>query len=628
MKHLFLLFCLLAAALGSSAQELSSPDGKVKVRFSLSPEARPGVPEGTPYYEVLVDGTSFLLPSRMGFELLGTAELKHYFKVDDTLYSENRSSWKPCYGEKEEYPDNYNQLCVVLKETLYPQRKLHIVFRAYNEGIAFRYEIPEQQGFGKVVISQELTEFTFPKNTSVWESYGHEGKYNKVYPYEVRPDCELPLTCATPSGVYGVIAEAGNSHYPRAYVKAPRRREHTLQISLRGEAKSPQGITTAWRSITLSETPGGLMERNYLLLNLNEPCKIADTSWIKPGTVMRETTLSTPECMKMVDYCDRMGISYIILDWGWYGEANSHKSDPSFVNVTNPSTGKPIPSHPGLDLPAVIQYAASKQIGLFLYVNRQGLERYADKIFPLYQSWGIKGIKPGFVSVGNQEWQEWNEMIVAKAAQYKLMVDIHDAYRPTGLSRTYPNLITQEGIHGNEQCPNADHNAMLPFTRFTIGAGDYTPGYTRVDLQTSYAHRLALPVIYYSPGQFLLWGEKLNPNHERPELEFWKNIPTTWQDTRFLSGEIGGYAVVARRAGKNWYVGGITNTNARLIVIDFSFLDKKKKYEATIYTDAKDGSDRVDITRKKVSSKDNLTFELQKSGGVSLKIVEKRMIGD
>lgn len=153
------------------------------------------------------------------------------------------------------------------------------------------------------------------------------------------------------------------------------------------------------------------------------------------------------------------------------------------------------------------------------------MERYADKIFPLYQKWGIKGIKPGFVNVGNQEWQEWIESIVAKAAKYNLLVDIHDAYRPNGFSRTYPNLLTQEGIHGNEQVPNADHNTMLPFTRFTIGAGDYTPGYTRKDLQTTFVHRLALPVIYYSPAQFLFWNENLPMNINDRNWTFGRIFP-------------------------------------------------------------------------------------------------------
>ena len=416
--------------------------------------------------------------------------------------------------------------------------------------------------------------------------------------------------------------EAGNSHYPRAYVEAPYRRENTLRISLRGEAKSVNGITTAWRAITLSSTPGGLIEQNYLLLNLNEPCRIADTSWIKPGTAMRETTISTPEAYKMIDFCSRKGIDYMIFDWGWYGVANSHKSDPSIVNVTHPSTGAPLPGHPGLDLPAVVEYGKEKGVGIFLYVNRQGLERYADKIFPLYQKWGIKGIKPGFVSVGNQEWQEWMEMIVKKAAGYNLLVDIHDAYRPTGLSRTYPNLLTQEGIHGNEQNPNADHDVMLPFTRFTIGAGDYTPGYCRDDLQSTWAHRLALPIVYYSPAQFLFWREKLSECHERPELELWENIPTVWDDTKVLSGEIGEYIIVARRSGKDWYVGGITNTTSRQVELDFSFLQSGRKYKAVFYTDDTKSDDKVTITETRVSFRDKHPLWLKASGGFSMKISE------
>jgi len=621
--YLIALFSVLY--LNLTAQELSSPNGKIRINFSVSKEPskqRPYVPEGTPYYEISYDGKPFLLPSRMGFDVVGTAEIKHYFKVSDVIRSEKRSSWKPLYGEKNEYPDNYNEMCVVLEETLYPNRRLHIIFRAYDEGIAFRYELPDQPGFEKVVIDKEYTEFTFPQYTSVWESYGHEGKYYKVYPSEVKSKCELPLTCATVNGVYGAIMEAGNNHYPRAYVEAPNQRENTLRISLRGEAKSVKGIQTAWRAITLSSTPGGLMEQNYLLLNLNEPCKIADTSWIKPGTAMRETTISTPEAYKMIDFCQRKGIDYMIFDWGWYGMANSHKSDPSLVNVTNPGTGIAIPNHPGLDLQSVIAYGNERGVGVFLYVNRQGLERYADKIFPLYQQWGVKGIKPGFVSVGNQEWQEWMEMIIIKAAKYNLMVDIHDAYRPNGFSRTYPNLLTQEGIHGNEQNPNADHDAMLPFTRFTIGAADYTPGYCRDDLQSTWAHKLALPIIYYSPAQFIFWREIPGQCHERPELELWENMPTVWDDTKVLAGEIGEYVIVARRSANNWYVGGITNTNARSLDIDFSFLNTGKKYQVVIYNDTKESEEMVSKFKKKISSKDKFKLDLKASGGFAIKITQ------
>ena len=366
MKRLFLGILAICWVIGVKAQEVFSPDGKINVRFFLSEKVSPGnqrmYPEGTPYYEVFPDKHLFLLPSRMGFDLLGTAEMKHYFKVSDIEYAEHNSVWKPCYGEKQEYPDKYREMKVMLEETLYPYRKLYVIFRTYNEGIAFRYEIPYQSGFEKVVIDKELTEFAFPKNTSVWESHGHEGKYYKVYPFEVKTDCELPLTCQTPQGVYGAIMEAGNNHYPRAYLEAPYRKENILRISLRGEAKGERGMVTAWRVISLADEPGKLMEQNYLLYNLNDSCNLADTSWIKPGTVMRETTISTPECLKMIDYCASMGISYMILDWGWYGLANSHKSDPSIVNVTNPATGQPIPGHPGLDLLKVINYGKEKGV--------------------------------------------------------------------------------------------------------------------------------------------------------------------------------------------------------------------------------------------------------------------------
>ena len=625
MKHLIpypIMVILMMAFLtsGLRAQEVRSPDGRISIRFSLrneSPATHVTYPGASPFYEVSFDGKPFLLPSHLELHLEGTAELKHYLTVADCEYSQKRSEWTPVYGEQSVYPDNYNEMRIRLKETLYPERRLDLVFRAYDEGIAFRYEIPAQKGLDKVVVSAENTEFSFPKSTSVWESHGHEGKYYKLHASEIRPRCELTLTVETPSGIYGAIMEAGCNHYPRSYVEAPYRGTDALRTQLRGEAKGTDGLVTGWRVITLADKPGDLMIRNYLLFNLSEPCQLDDTDWIVPGTAMRETTISTPEAYKMIDFCASMGIDYMIFDWGWYGKADSQAADPRNVHVTNPTTGEPRPGHPGLDLPAIIEYGREHNVGIFLYVNREGCERYADAIFPLYEEWGIKGIKPGFVQTGTQEWQEWTEQLVAKAAKYHLMVDIHDAYRPDGLSRTWPNLLTQEGIHGTEQNPDADHDTMLPYTRFTSGAGDFTPGFARSALTTTYAHRLALAVLYYSPGQFLFWNEKLSDLHYRPELAFWKDLPTTWDETLFLSGQIGESAVVARRCGDTWYVGGITNTNARSISVDLSFLGTGK-YSATIYTDQADGS--VDISEKKVTAKSKLDFDLFPSGGFTLKI--------
>ncbi|MDD4198922.1 MAG: glycoside hydrolase family 97 N-terminal domain-containing protein [Paludibacter sp.] len=607
MRLIFLYLVFFAYSGVLLSQTLQSPDGNIQIEFSLSKKTAHNYLEGTPMYAVSYKGLPFLLPSRLGFELLGTAEMKSFLKVKDVLRKDKRSSWKPVYGECSEYPDNYNEMTVVVEESLPPHRELNIVFRAYNEGIAFRYEIPAQKGFEKIVIHKELTEFVFPQYTSVWQSYGHEGKYSKVYVNEIQPNCELPLTCMTESGIYGAIFEAANNNYPRAYVHSPNKRGTSLGISIRGEAKSYNGIITAWRAITLASQPGSLIENNYLILNLNDSCRLAETSWIKPGTVMREIDQNTAASFKLIDFCARKGIDYILYDALWYG--------PDKDIMSYPGTPKP-----ELDIHATIKYAKDKGIGVFVYLDKIAVERYADVLFPLYEKWGVKGIKPGFVSVGNQEWQEWIEDMVKIAAKHHLMVNIHDAYRPTGFSRTYPNLITQEGIHGNEQQPNADHDVMLPFTRFTIGAGDYTPGYLREGLQSTFTHRLALPIIFYSPAQFLFWRERPEARHDRPELKLWEHIPTVWDYTKVIDGAIGEHVIIARRNGSTWYVGGITNTNARTMILDCSFLNRGKQYKATIYTDNLLSEDKVDIETRKVSSKDKITFNLKKSGGFALKI--------
>lgn len=623
----YLFFILLNAH--AEAQKVQSPDGKIRIEFTLGsfdPGQNQWFISDAPYYRVFVQDKSFIQASRLGFEVSGAPIFDRFFEISDTNTKEQRGSWKPVCGDRSEYPDNYNELTVTLQENIPPKRLLKIVFRAYNEGIAFRYIIPEQEAIQSITIPREYTEFAFAPNTFVWEEHGHEGLYQKVAASDIEPNCELPLTVKTQNGIYGAIAEAGNSNYPRAYVQALRGRGgekfSTIQVSLRGEAKGHGEYETAWRSVTISDRPGGLMEQHYLTMNLSEPNQIADVSWVKPGTAIRDNTLTTINSKKLIDYAEKMGIDYIILDWGWYGAAFDDRSDPSKVNVTNPSNGKPIPNHTGLDLPEVIRYGQEHGVGIWLYVNRQGLERYADKIFPLYQSWGIKGIKPGFVNTGSQEWQQWTENMVKKAAEHHLMVNIHDAYRPTGFSRAYPNLITQEGIRGNENQPDADHNTMLPFTRFTIGAGDYTPGYCRPELKNTWAHRLAMGIIVYSPGQFLFWNEKLSECHDRPELALWKDIPTTWDDTKVLLGDIGEYAVIARRSGTMWYIGGITNHSERKIELNLSFLDSGKKYKAEVFTDDPTDAIQVLIENKQVDAKTVLSFNLIGNSGFSIKISE------
>jgi alpha-glucosidase len=625
MIRTFFLFLLSICCLAISAQQVeavASPDKNIHIEFAAN-----GLVQNldAPAYRVFYHAKPFLLTSRMGFEIAGQPIFTTGFKITDVVRKENRNNWKPVYGERDSYPDNYNEMTITLQEQLPPKRTLQVIFRAYDEGIAFRFvffDIPAGKTFA---ITKEMTEFQFIGGTQVWEEHGHEGLYAKALASSIKPATELPLTVETPDSIYAVVAEGGSSDYPRAYVQPQnnqRSHDNSISIQLRGEAKGNNGYTSAWRMITLADRPGALIEQNYLLLNLNRPNAVGEISWIKPGKAIRDNTLSTEGGKKFIDYAQGHGIDYVILDWGWYGPPNGEASDPSYVNVVNPGTGKPIPNHPGLNIQELVAYGKTKGVGIWLYVNRQGLERYMDKIFPIYESWGIKGIKPGFINTGNQEWQQWVDTLISKAAAHHLMVDVHDAYRPTGLTRTYPNFMTQEGTRGNEHAPDADHNTTLPFTRYTIGPGDYTPGYCRTTLLNTWTHRLALPIVLYSPVQFLFWGEPLSDCHNRPELSLWRDMPTTWNDTKVVGGAIGEFIVVARRKDNDWYVGGITNHNARKIDVDLQFLHPQKRYLANIYKD-NDEKTGVAIIKQEVTATTKLSFDLPASGGFAVQWKEK-----
>ncbi|MDR0713393.1 MAG: glycoside hydrolase family 97 catalytic domain-containing protein, partial [Bacteroidales bacterium] len=275
-----------------------------------------------------------------------------------------------------------------------------------------------------------------------------------------------------------------------------------------------------------------------------------------------------------------------------------------------------------LDIPALVKYAGNKGIGVFLYVNQRALSKQLDEILPLYKQWGVKGIKFGFVQVGNQHWTTWLHNAVRKCAEYGIMVDIHDEYRPTGFSRTYPNLLTQEGIRGNEEFPDATHNTVLPFTRFLAGAGDYTICYFDQRLKNTHAHQLALSVIYYSPLQFLYWYDTPDRYNGEPETEFFNKVKTVWDDTKIIDGEIGEYIVTARKSGDEWFVGAITNNDAREISIPLNFLEKEKKYTTKIYTDDESvqTKTKVAVSQKTVTQKDILKFKLKEKGGAAIQL--------
>jgi alpha-glucosidase len=401
--------------------------------------------------------------------------------------------------------------------------------------------------------------------------------------------------------------------------------EHTVTTRLFGPVTESSPYTTPWRVIMVAEQPGDLIEQNDIFLNLNPPCAIENTEWIKPGKVMREISLSTAGAEEVLDFCVQHNIEYIEFDAGWYGYEYLKSSDASVVDVDPRRNPKK-----DLDLHKVIRSAKEKGVGVILYVNHRALEQQMDEIFPLYRQWGVAGLKFGFVHVGSHKWTSWVHEAVQKAARYELMVDIHDEYRPTGVSRTYPNLMTQEGVYGNECMPDGNHNTILPFTRFLAGAADYTICYYHQagikdvkGIKTTSAHQLALSVIYYSPFQFVFWYDKPSDYQGEPEIEFFEHLPTVWDTTTVLLGDIGQYIAMARRTGDTWFLGAITNNDGRLLEIPLGFLDEGKHYMASVYRDGGDAiptRTHVAIERLIVGSASVISADLQPSGGIAMEI--------
>jgi alpha-glucosidase len=509
---------------------------------------------------------------------------------------------------------------------------LDLELRAFDEGIAFRYLLPAGDGRTRVRILRELTEFRFLGDHTTWAVYSAQGKYERVSLSQLKPRCERPLTVEVTPHVYAAVAEAQLVDYARMRLSPVEPGKTALMAALDGEVTADLPLATPWRVVLLARSPGQLLEQNYLLLNLNEPCAIDDTSWIKPGKVIREVTLTTDGGKACVDFAAQRGLQYVEFDAGWYGHEYSDEADARAVNVD------PQRSRGPLDLQEVIRYARERRIGVILYVNRRALERQLDELLPLYRKWGVSGVKYGFVQVGSQQVTAWLHEAVRKAAEQQLMVDIHDEYRPTGYSRTYPNLMTQEGIAGDETSPTNSLTLTILFTRMLAGAADNTICYydSRVAKNASHAYQLAKSVCLYSPWQFLYWydrpasaprrvggaGGEERVIGDEPELEFFDHLPTVWEETRVIEGRIGEFASIARRAADCWYVGCMNGEQPRSFTLPLSFLDVNRRYEAVIYRDdaTVDSRTHVRVERHTVDAQQQLSFEIAPHGGTAMRM--------
>ena len=592
MKKTFFFFALILITSGCSGlriQELLSPDRNLRLTLLFKSDKKT---ERSPSFSLMSGNKDILLPSTINLMTSKNAEVADYdlIKVERTTV---KNSWTNNLGERKDIPDNYNQVKIFLENN---DIKINLIIRAYNEGVAFSYEFPQQDGTDSVTIYDENVSYRFASDYLSWSAPLAQAQYKHVPLTKIDKGCERPLVIEIDENNTIALAEARLVDYARMKFEPDTTESFSIRSRLDGIVRKKLPFQSPWRVVIAGKNSGDLLEKNYLLLNLNDPSAIEDVSWIKPGKTLREVTLTTAGAKAAIDFTSSHNMQYVEFDAGWYGPEYNDASDARAVNLD------PARSKGPLNMEEVTSYAKSKNIGILLYVNRRALEKQLDELLPIYQRWGIAGIKFGFVQVGSQDVTTWLHEAIRKVASYKMVADVHDEYRPTGYARTYPNWLTQEGIRGDEESPSNSHTLITMFTRMIAGQGDNTICYynERVDKKMgSHASQLAKAVCIFSPLQFMYWYDKASPSLEKkdglwgttnyigdePELEFFDNVPTVWDDTKVLYSKIGEYGVIARRRGNDWFIGGINGEKAVELEIDFSFLETGKKYLAKIYSD-------------------------------------------
>lgn len=609
---------LCVAALPAFAQTLSlnSPNGRNVVSFSK---------EGKELsYSVKVDGEEVILPSRAGLQVdnrvwemaLGKRDLEQplcwmdLLTVDSVSYHASADTvWHPLYGERSTVKDKYNSGTLHLSRKDKSDYRLDVEVRAYDEGVAFRYFFPEHPAAIFHKVTEDLTDYSLPEGTKAWSEQWAQSFFDYTPIDSIRHPVERALTIELPSGKWVALLDADVDDWSLTKFISREDKPNTLSSVMYSPVDIVTYYATPWKIIMTAETPGELLENNDIVLNLN-PERSGDFSWVKPGKIMR-SKISTEDGLATIDFCAEHNIPYMLYDWQWYMPCTSHDGDATKVV-----------DH--VDMQKVIDYGKEKGVGVWLYVNQHALMKQMDELFPLLKQWGVAGVKSGFVQYATHRWATWLHDMVRKAAENQLMMNIHDEFRPSGFSRTYPNLLTQEGICGNEEFPDATHNVTLPFTRMLNGAADYTICYYDPRLKTRHGHQLAASLVFFSPLQTIFWYDNPSLYQGEKEIKWFEDLATVFDDTKVLEGYPGKGITMARRKGNEWWLASMTNTEGAEKGIELgSFLTPDVKYKAEIYRDALEGEDGgrtgVIVEEKILTAEDTLPMVLVPSGGVAVK---------
>lgn len=662
LRAILLLLCVLILVFGCETgpaiEEVASPDGSVNVKILLK--------GGKPFYNVTYHDKLVIKDSPLGFLLKDQAPLDKNFKITSTMRSAFNEAWTQPWGEVKKIQNHYNGITLSLEEDSELQRKMILEFRVYNDGLGFRYQIPEQQNLKNLVIMDELTEFKFVEDFSSWwiPAYGPEMDSEYLYKNttlsNINEKVSTPITLESNDNHFVSIHEAALVDY--AGMALEPNSNLTLKCDLvpwsnGDKVEARASMKTPWRTIQLATRPGDLIT-SYLILNLNESNKLGDVSWVKPGKyngiwwgmhLKRQTWeagphhgATTKNVKEMIDFASKHELDAVLAEgWneGWEGD---------WTVDGNFSFTK---SYPDFDLSELSEYASKKNVGLIAHHetggNVKNYERQLEDAFKLCQQYGIHRLKTGYVNhlpSGERHQGQYMvrhyQKVMEMAAKYKVMLDVHEPVKDTGLRRTYPNMMTCEGVRGTEYeaWSNGNppsHTTILPFARGLAGPIDYTPGIFDIQFEnegdhsvhTTLAKQLALYVVIYSPMQM---AADLPENYEgNPAFKFIEDVPTDWEETRVLNGKIGEYITTVRkdRNSSDWYLGSITNEDARTLNVNLDFLDAEKNYKAEIYQDGKDAdmeTNPLSIETKTIEARANdpLTIVLAPGGGTAIRFYE------
>jgi alpha-glucosidase len=608
----------LIPACSGRLPEVNSPDGSIRVVLENA---------GHLTYRVQYRGGEIIAPSGLGLRFRDHESLDRGLTITGRHLRSHDSQWERVWGKDRVVRDHYNELELNLANKENGQ-KMDLIVRVYDDGVAIRYHLPEQENIADFELTSDETEFVFRDNHRVWAAhYGSFKSHQESEFDEMRLDdprmkeiTGMPLLVETGDSAWVAITEANLTDWAGMYVRLEGDSPCALETVLAPYPDDPELLVRSrtprnspWRLIMIGESPGDFIESD-IIANLNEPNALDDVSWIRPGKsawdwwwcnrygpdVNFELGSNTETMKYFIDLAAEMGWQYQLVDWYWY-------DPPHLEGGFEPDLSRDITTmNPDIDIPELVRYGAEKGVRILLWLDWNHADRQMDQAFPLYEKWGVAGVKVDFMQRDDQYVVNFYHRLVKKAAEHHLVVDFHGAYKPTGVSRTYPNLLTREGIMGNEYTKwsrriTPEHKVTIPFTRGMLGEMDFTPGAfvnVRPDqfkveseapcpmVMGTRCNELAMLVVYESALQ-VLCDAPYNYRHSPAGTDFLRIVPTTWDETRVINAAVGDYITTARRSGDDWFIGSMTDANARQLAIPLDFLEEGT-YVATIWQDAGD----------------------------------------